>query len=109
MDGGYDDKLSDVSTPFTNCESVQVTTSCCATAASVNECSGSESSASTYRGSTDLPIGPAPVVPRKLDAPTIVSEILLLLDDPSLAAETHWTVVKLCRWLHERKEIALLF
>ena len=45
--------------------------------------------------------------PRKLDAASVGSDILPLVDDPSLAGETHWTVVKLCGWLREEKQIDL--
>ncbi|MEO8615295.1 MAG: IS630 family transposase [Luteolibacter sp.] len=41
--------------------------------------------------------------PRKLTRATIESEILPLVDDPSLAGQLHWTAVKLSGWLKQEK------
>jgi transposase len=41
--------------------------------------------------------------PRKLSAATIESEILPVVDDPSLAGQLHWTAVKLSGWLRQKK------
>jgi putative transposase len=41
--------------------------------------------------------------PRKLTAADIESEILPVVDDPTLAGQLHWTAVKLCGWLREEK------
>lgn len=46
---------------------------------------------------------------RKLDSARIEADILPLIDDPSLAGQTHWTVVKLCGWLREEKAIDLSY
>ena len=47
--------------------------------------------------------------PRKLDAARVISDILPLVDDPALANQTHWTVVKLCGWLCKEKQIDLSY
>lgn len=47
--------------------------------------------------------------PRKLDTEAVASEVLPLLDNPSLAGETHWTIVKLCGWLRDNREIDLSY
>jgi transposase len=47
--------------------------------------------------------------PRMMDAAKVESDILPLVDDPSQAGETHWTVVKLCGWLRENIEIDLSY
>ena len=52
---------------------------------------------------------PRPGRPRALDAVRVKSEILPLVDDPSLAGETHWTMVKLCGWLRDEKQIVLSY
>jgi transposase len=41
--------------------------------------------------------------PRKLSAATVESEILPVVDDPSLAGQLHWTAVKLSGWLRREK------
>lgn len=41
--------------------------------------------------------------PRKLTAADIESEILPVVEDPTLAGQLHWTAVKLCGWLREQK------
>ena len=61
------------------------------------------------QGIDGLTYRPRPGRPRKLDASRIASDILPVVDDPSLAGETHWTVVKLCGWLREVKEIDLSY
>ncbi len=50
------------------------------------------------QGIDGLTYKPRPGRPRKLDAAKIKSDILPLVDDPSLAGQTHWTAVKLCDW-----------
>jgi len=47
--------------------------------------------------------------PRRIAADQVVSEILPLVDDPSLADHTHWTVTKLCGWLREKKQLDLSY
>ncbi len=47
------------------------------------------------QGIDGLTYKPRPGRPRKLDAAKIKSDILPLVDDPSLAGQTHWTAVKL--------------
>jgi transposase len=47
--------------------------------------------------------------PRKLESSEVESEILPVVDDPSLADQTHWTVVKLCGWLREQKQIVISY
>ncbi len=54
-------------------------------------------------------IGLGPGRPRKLDVSKVEAEILPVLDDPSLADQTHWTVVKLCGWLREQKQIDISY
>jgi transposase len=41
--------------------------------------------------------------PRKLTAADIESQILPVVDDPTLAGQLHWTAVKLCGWLRQEK------
>lgn len=41
--------------------------------------------------------------PRKLSAAAIESEILPVVDDPTLAGQHHWTAVKLSGWLRQEK------
>lgn len=47
--------------------------------------------------------------PRKMEAPRVRSEILPLLDDPSLANQTHWTLTKLCGYLKENNQLDLSY
>ncbi len=47
--------------------------------------------------------------PRKLAAAQVTSEILPLVDQPSLAGQTHWTLTKLCGWLREEKQLDLTY
>jgi transposase len=47
--------------------------------------------------------------PRLIEPGQVASEILPLVDDPSLAGETHWTLTKLCGWLREEKEMDLSY
>jgi len=47
--------------------------------------------------------------PRKMDPARVTSDILTLVDDPSLANQTHWTLTKLCGWLREEKQIDLSY
>ena len=47
--------------------------------------------------------------PRNLDVARVVSNILPLVDDPALANQTHWTVIKLCGWLCKEKQIDLSY
>jgi transposase len=57
------------------------------------------------RGIDGLTYKPQPGRPRKFAPEKIISEILPLIDDPSLAKQTHWTVTKLCGWLREEKDL----
>lgn len=57
------------------------------------------------RGIDGLTYKPQPGRPRKFSPEKIISEILPLIDDPSLAKQTHWTVTKLCGWLREEKDL----
>lgn len=43
--------------------------------------------------------------PRKMKPPQVTSEIITLLEDPSLAEQTHWTLTKLHGYLKEQKDI----
>lgn len=52
-------------------------------------------------GIDGLTYKPGPGRPRLLNHAQIESEILPVVDDPSLAGETHWTARKLCGWLNE--------
>lgn len=61
------------------------------------------------QGIDGLTYKPRPGRPRKLDAAKVVSDILPLVDDPLLANQTHWTVIKLCGWLREEKQIDLTY
>jgi transposase len=47
--------------------------------------------------------------PRKISSDEVVSKILPLVDDPSLANHTHWTVTKLCGFLREEKQLDLTY
>lgn len=47
--------------------------------------------------------------PRLLNHDEIESTILPVVDDPSLAEETHWTARKLCGWLNENLEVTLSY
>jgi transposase len=47
--------------------------------------------------------------PRKLSAQQVQEEILPVIDDPSLADQTHWTATKLCGWLQEAKDLDLSY
>jgi len=47
--------------------------------------------------------------PRKISADQVANEILPIVDDPSLADHTHWTVTKLCGWLREKKQLDLSY
>lgn len=47
--------------------------------------------------------------PRIIPAAQVASDILPLVDDPSLADHTHWTVTKLCGWLREEKQLDLSY
>lgn len=44
-----------------------------------------------------------------LDAGTVSTEILPLVDDPSLAGQTHWTAKKLAGWLAAEKGLDLAY
>jgi len=52
---------------------------------------------------------PYPGRRRILPADQVASEILPVVDDPSLADQTHWTVTKLCGWLREEKKIDISY
>lgn len=47
--------------------------------------------------------------PRKMQPAQVVSDILTVVDDPSLAQQTHWTLTKLCGWLRDEKSIDLSY
>lgn len=47
--------------------------------------------------------------PRLVEPDQVASEILPVVDDPSLVGETHWTVTKLCGWLREEKQLDLSY
>ena len=47
--------------------------------------------------------------PRLIEPGHVASEILPVVDDPSLAGETHWTLTKLCGWLRQEKEMDLSY
>ena len=47
--------------------------------------------------------------PRIMPAAQVTSAILPVVDDPSLAGHTHWTVTKLCGWLREQKQLDLSY
>jgi len=52
---------------------------------------------------------PRPGRPRKLDAESVATTILPVVDDPALAGELHWTAVKLCGWLRTEKQLDLSY
>jgi transposase len=47
--------------------------------------------------------------PRKISTDQVARDILPVVDDPSLADHTHWTVTKLCGWLREEKQLELSY
>jgi transposase len=47
--------------------------------------------------------------PRKMEPPQVTSEIIPLLEDPSLAEQTHWTLTKLHGYLKVQKDIDLSY
>lgn len=47
--------------------------------------------------------------PRKMEPARVTSDILTVVDDPSLAGQTHWTLTKLCGWLRGEKGIDLSY
>jgi transposase len=53
------------------------------------------------RGIEGLTYRPYTGRPRKMDPARVTSDILALVDDPSLANQTHWTLTKLCGWLRQ--------
>ena len=55
------------------------------------------------QGIDGLTYKPRPGRPRKLDAAKVVSDILPPVDDPALANQTHWPVIKLCGWRCKEK------
>lgn len=50
---------------------------------------------------------PRPGRPRLLENDAVRSEILPVVDDPSLAGQLHWTAVKLTGWLREQKGLEI--
>jgi len=52
---------------------------------------------------------PRPGRPRILGGEAVSYTILPVIDDPSLAEHTHWTVTKLCGWLREEKQLDLSY
>lgn len=61
------------------------------------------------QGIDRLTYRPRPGRPRNLDAARVESDIFPLVDDPSQAGGTHWTIVKLCGWLREEKQIVFSY
>lgn len=55
-------------------------------------------------GVDGLTYKPRPGRPRILDPEEIESEILPVVDDPTLAGENHWTARKLCGWINDTFE-----
>ena len=47
--------------------------------------------------------------PRLLDPEQVRERILPVVDDPSLAGETHWTARKLCGWLRDQLPVPLSY
>lgn len=47
--------------------------------------------------------------PRVISREQVASEILPLVDDPSLAGQTHWTATKLAGWLASEKDLDLAY
>lgn len=47
--------------------------------------------------------------PRRLSPAQVITDILTVVDDPSLANQTHWTLTKLCGWLRDEKQIDLSY
>jgi transposase len=47
--------------------------------------------------------------PRKMEAPQVRTEIIPLLEDPSLAQQTHWTLTKLHGYLKEQQQLDLSY
>lgn len=47
--------------------------------------------------------------PRSLSAAEVSAQILPLIDDPKRAARHHWTVVSLCGWLKEERDLDLSY
>ena len=47
--------------------------------------------------------------PRKMSAPQVCSEIIPLLEKPSLAEQTHWTLTKLRGYLKEQQQLDLSY
>jgi transposase len=52
---------------------------------------------------------PRPGRPRLLENDAVRSEILPLVDDPSLAGQLHWTAVKLTGWLRQEKGLEISY
>jgi len=52
---------------------------------------------------------PVPGRPRLMEKRAVEIEILPVVDDPSQANQLHWTVTKLCGWLHEEKGLDLSY
>jgi transposase len=61
------------------------------------------------QGIDGLTYKPRPGRSRKLEAAKVGADILPHIDDPLLAGETHWAVVKLCGWRREEKAIDLSY
>jgi len=61
------------------------------------------------RGIEGLTYRPYTGRPRRMDPAQVSSDILTVVDDPSLANQTHWTLTKLCGWLREEKQIDLSY
>jgi transposase len=61
------------------------------------------------RGIEGLAYRPYTGRPRRMQPAQVTSDILSVVDDPSLASQTHWTLTKLCGWLREEKQIELSY
>lgn len=47
--------------------------------------------------------------PRKLSPAQVTTDILTVVDDPSLANRNHWTLTALCGWLRKEKQLDLSY
>lgn len=61
------------------------------------------------RGIDGITYRPRTGRPRSLSPQSVREEILPIVDDPTLAGERHWTVVKLCGWLRDNRELDLSY
>lgn len=61
------------------------------------------------RGIDGITYRPRTGRPRSLSPQSVREEILPIVDDPALAGERHWTVVKLCGWLRDNRKLDLSY